>query len=76
MNNDTGTIRLTWQKPKRPGKTHPTLFRVVPDVNLPNADIRFGKYWMQGAPMDIDNSFVGGKRKRNPGRCILELKTV
>ncbi len=68
MNNETQAIRLVWHKPQQPRKTHPTVFRVVPDADLPVADIRFGKNWMQGAPMEVETSLVGGKRKWNPGR--------
>ncbi|PMD67372.1 uncharacterized protein K444DRAFT_606314, partial [Hyaloscypha bicolor E] len=63
------TIRLVWHKPQESGRTHPTIFRVVSDEEEDHmrADISFGRNWLKGAPLEIDNPTMGGKRKRNQG---------
>lgn len=66
------TIRLKWHTAREPSKIRPTLFRVVPDGEVPGSDIRFGKNWTQAAPMGIETSNLGGKRKRNGGKCRLQ----
>jgi hypothetical protein len=69
------TIRLVWHKPQESGRTHPTIFRVVSDEEEDHmrADISFGRNWLKGAPLEIDNPTMGGKRKRNQG--MLDLVT-
>jgi hypothetical protein len=66
-------IRLVCRKPQEGGKTHPTLFRVVPDADLPIADVGFGKHWLKGTPIEIENRVAGGKRKGNHGESTGRL---
>jgi hypothetical protein len=66
-------IRLVWRMPQEGGKIHPTLFGVVPDADLTIADIRFGKLWLKGTPIEIENRVTGGKRKRIRGESTGRL---
>jgi hypothetical protein len=66
-------IRLVWRMPQEGGRTHPTLFGVVPGADLPIADIRFGKHWLKGTPIEIENRAAGGKRKGSHGESTGRL---
>jgi hypothetical protein len=47
----------------------------VPSEDIPNADIRFGRNWLQGVPTtDGDSTTAEKKRKREQGRSKFEMR--
>lgn len=67
---------MSWYKPEQQSKLYRTLFRVVSGDKLQDKDIRFGKDWTQGAPLEIETRAVGGKRKRSHGMFYLDASPV
>jgi hypothetical protein len=69
-------VGLIWFRPRN-GQDRQTLFRVVPSETIPNADIQFGKNWLEDTwPGDIIDYSAAVASRVDDWENVRELVTL